>query len=176
MTQPNTTNLGNGCTDANKNAAAPGSQPVGVGRNAEGTCMAKGAATGAATDAKAGATTGAKSGAMGGDACSKAAARGIDATVESNYWRDNCANRPYFESKVGQADYAPAYQYGWESFGSRGIEGQTFESVEADLGRGWLDAKGSSHLAWDKAKAATRDAWDRVKSAARTETVTTTTK
>src|SRR4249919_1340038 len=59
------------------------------------------------------------------------------------------------------------YLYGWESFGTRGAKGGTFESVEADLNQGWDKAKGTSRLAWDRAKDASRDAWNRVQLAAR---------
>jgi hypothetical protein len=64
-------------------------------------------------------------------------------------------------------EYAPAYQYGWESYESRGANNRTFESIEAELGRDWDRVKGGSRLAWNQAKDASRDAWDRVRSTAR---------
>ena len=63
---------------------------------------------------------------------------------------------------MGYDDFAPAYAYGWESFGRQEAKGVTFDSVETDLGRRWDSVKGSSRLAWHQAKDATRDAWNRV--------------
>ena len=90
----------------------------------------------------------------------------INATVETQYWRQNHAARPYTDPKLRYEDYAPAYQYGWESFSkTTHEEPSTFEQAEESLSRGWENAKGSSTLAWGKAKEATRDAWDRVRNA-----------
>jgi len=90
----------------------------------------------------------------------------INATVETQYWRQNHAVRPYTDPKLRYEDYAPAYQYGWESFSkTTHDEPSTFEQAEESLSRGWENAKGSSTLAWGKAKEATRDAWDRVRNA-----------
>lgn len=97
------------------------------------------------------------------DASGYNAAKGADATVETKYWKDNYASRPYANGSDGYDEFAPAYRYGWESFGHRSNKpGVTFESIEADLGRGWDKAKGTSKLGWDKAKVATQEAWNRV--------------
>ncbi|MEK6701598.1 MAG: hypothetical protein AABZ53_04995 [Planctomycetota bacterium] len=145
---------------------APGSHPVGTGLGAVGAGAAVGIAAGALGGpvvASAGAVVGAVAGGLGG----KAVAEAINPTIESKYWQDSHASRPYSHSEFGYDEYAPAYRYGWESFDRRTSDGKTFESVEGDLGRGWDQAKGKSRLVWDQAKAATRDAWDRVASAAR---------
>lgn len=153
--------------DANKDpiTGAAGAHPVGVGLGAVGAGAAAGAAGGAIAG-PIGAVAGAAIGAVVGGFAGKAAAEAVNPTIESKYWRDNYSSRPYADPKLGHEDYAPAYRYGWESYSRRGGDGQTFDSVEADLGRDWHTAKGNSRLAWDKAKSASRDAWDRVKSAA----------
>lgn len=91
---------------------------------------------------------------------------GIDGAAEASYWMTNHASRPFAVVTYTYEEFAPAYQYGWESFGRPHYQGKTFESIEADLGRGWEKAKGTSKLGWDHAKAATHEAWDRVKNAA----------
>jgi hypothetical protein len=98
----------------------------------------------------------------------------INPTVEAQYWKDNYSKRPYADAKMTQEQYAPAYQYGWDSYKAHGSDGKTFDNVESDLRRGWDKAKGSSRLAWDQAKLATRDAWLRVELAARDTTTTKT--
>jgi hypothetical protein len=142
-----------------------GAHPVGVGLGAVGAGAAAGA-VGGAIAGPVGAVAGAAVGAVVGGLAGKAAAEAVNPTVETTYWRENHAARPYAHSDIGYIEYAPAYRYGWESFGRRGGQGQTFESVEADLGRGWDKAKGLSHLGWDKAKEASREAWNRVRIAA----------
>ncbi len=99
----------------------------------------------------------------------KATAEAVNTTIETKYWRETHSSMPYSQTSYGYEEFAPAYQYGWESFGRRGADSQTFDSVEADLGRGWDRAKGSSRLGWDQAKSATRDAWERVKHAVLTD-------
>lgn len=154
--------------DANKDPItnASGAHPVGTGLGAIGAGAAAGAvggAIGGPVGAVAGAVVGAVVGGLGG----KAVAEVVNPTVETQYWRDNYANRPYADPQLNHEQFAPAYQYGWESFGRRGKEGKKFDHIEADLSRGWDKAKGTSQLGWDKAKLAARDAWDRVESASR---------
>lgn len=165
------TNINNPSTpgkDADKNpkAAPLGAHPVGVGMGAIGAGAAAGAAGGAIAG-PIGAVAGATVGAVVGGLAGKAVAEEVNPTVETKYWRENHSSRPYAQAAFGYEEYAPAYRYGWESFGRRGGEGQTFESVETDLDHGWNQAKGSSRLGWDKAKEASRDAWNRVQLAAR---------
>jgi len=87
----------------------------------------------------------------------------VDPRDEDAYWRDNFETREYYEVNRPYSDYAPAYRYGWESFGR--YRGKSWDQVEGDLGRGWERAKGQSQLAWEKAKHAVRDAWHRVERA-----------
>lgn len=105
---------------------------------------------------------GAVVGAVVGGLAGKSVAQAVNPDVETKYWRENHASRPYFSDSLGYDECAPAYRYGWESFGRHGTQGKSFDSVEADLDRGWQQAKGSSRLNWDQARLASRDAWDRL--------------
>lgn len=147
-----------------KNDAKPGvlgAHPVGVGVGAIGTGAAAGA-VGGMVAGPIGAVAGAVVGAVVGGVVGKATAEVINPTEETRYWKESHASGPYATSSFGYDEYAPAYRYGWESVGRRGSTGQTFDSVESDLGRGWDSVKGTSRLAWDQAKHASRAAWDRV--------------
>ena len=79
--------------------------------------------------------------------------------ADDQYWRTNYSTRPYVATGGTYDDYNPAYHYGYESRAK--YQGKRFDDVEADLGRGWESAKGTSKLDWEKARAATRDSWDR---------------
>jgi hypothetical protein len=95
------------------------------------------------------------------DAASRPLVTGaVNAREEHAYWRENFAKQTYAELSHSYGEYAPAYQYGWESHGR--MTGQSFDQSEGELARGWNDAKGKSALSWEKAKAATKDAWDRI--------------
>ena len=170
MNDTNSNNTGTPMEGANpeRRMGMLGDHPVGAGIGAIGAGAAAGAAGGAVAG-PGGAVAGAAVGAVVGGLAGSAAAEAVNPTTEAKYWQDSHPSRPYSHSAFGYEEYAPAYRYGWESFGRRG-RGQTFEGVEAALGRGWDKAKGASHLAWDQAKTATRDAWDRVESAARGHT------
>jgi hypothetical protein len=166
--QVNKNNAGNLNKDANKDplSGTPGAHPVGVGVGAVGGGAAVGAAGGMIAG-PVGAVAGAAIGAVVGGLAGKVAAEAVNPTIETKFWRDSYASRPYADTKLGYEPFAPAYRYGWESYGRHGGDNTTFESVEADLGRGWDQARGESRLAWNQAKSATRDAWDRVELAAR---------
>ncbi len=152
--------------NATPKAGALGAHPIGTGLGAIGAGAAAGAAGGAVAG-PVGAVAGAVVGAVAGAVVGKAAAEAVNPTVETKFWRETHASRPYANGPLGYEEFAPAYRYGWESFTTRGAQGGTFESVEADLNRGWDKAKGTSRLGWDKAKDASRDAWNRVQLAAR---------
>ena len=154
--------------DANRDpvSGALGAHPIGVGLGAVGTGAAAGAA-GGALGGPVGAVVGAAVGAVVGGLAGKSAAEVVNPTVETKYWQENYSSRPYAQTSFSYEEFAPAYRYGWESFGHRTGPSQTFDSIESDLGRGWDKAKAGSRLAWDQAKTATRDAWDRVELAAR---------
>jgi hypothetical protein len=156
--------------DSNPDAitGAPGSHPVGTGVGAAGGGTAgvlAGAAIGAAMSGPAapiGGAIGAVVGAVAGGLAGKGIAESVNPTEEDAYWRDNYKTRPYYQSGQSYDEYAPAYQYGWESRGK--YQGKKFDDVESDLGQDWDSNKGRSSFSWDKAKVATRDAWHRVES------------
>jgi hypothetical protein len=157
--------------DANRDpiTGAPGSHPIGTGVGAAAAGAAAtwaGAAIGAAISGPAapiGGAIGAVVGAIAGGLAGKGVAEAMDPTTEDAYWREHHKTRPYFDTAHSyDADYRPAYQYGWENRGR--YEGKAFSDVESDLERGWEKAKGKSALAWEKAKHATRDAFDRDRS------------
>src|SRR5262249_9551161 len=98
-----------------------------------------------------------------GATAGKGIAESVDPTVEDAYWRENYANRSYYDqTHTYDGDYAPAYRYGWESRSCN--HDRTWDQAESDLKQGWESAKANSRLTWEKAKHATRDAWDRVTS------------
>ena len=72
-----------------------------------------------------------------------------DAHKSADYYRSDYA----FDT-----DYRPAYRYGTQARGS--YAGREWDdALEADLERGWDNAKGTSRMAWSDAKGAVRDAW-----------------
>ncbi len=146
-----------------------GAHPVGTGIGAATGGVAVGAATGAVVGSVAGpvgtavgTAIGAAVGAVGGGLAGKAIAEKADPTVEHGYWRSKFSTRPYARPGVVYEEYAPAYQYGWESHVRH--PGKSFEEVEGSLGRDWDKVKGKSKLEWEHAKQATRDAWNRMHS------------
>ena len=151
----------------------PGAHPIGTGVGAAAGGVAAGAATGAAIGTVAGpvgtaigAAAGAAVGAVAGGYAGKAVAENVNPTAEHDYWRNNYATQPYADtSATYDEDYAPAYQYGWES--RTQYKDRNFNEVESDLGRGWDKVKGKSRLGWEKAKDAVRDSWERVSSSRR---------
>jgi len=94
------------------------------------------------------------------DAAAAVAAAAVNPKEQHAYWRDNYVKQAYAELGRPYSEYAPAYQYGWESRGR--LTGRSFDQSEGELSRGWNKAKGNSLLSWDKAKPATKDAWDRI--------------
>lgn len=152
-------------TSMTSKTGAIGAHPIGVGLGAVGVGAAVGA-VGGSLGGPVGAVAGAAVGAVVGGLAGAATAEALDPTVETAYWREAHSSGPYANTEFGYDDYAPAYRYGWESFGRRGGVSKTFDSVESDLERGWDKAKGASRLGWDKAKTATQNAWHRVEAAA----------
>jgi hypothetical protein len=165
MTEPiRTTTTTTRTTDSNRDpiSGTMGAHPVGVGVGSVGVGAAAGA-LGGAVAGPVGAVVGAAVGAVVGGLAGKATAELIDPTSEAAYWHDHHAERPYAVTTHTYEDFAPAYKYGWESFTAESNRDKPFDSIEADLGRGWDRAKGTSRLAWDNAKVATREAWERVR-------------
>jgi hypothetical protein len=106
-----------------------------------------------------GAAVGAVVGGVVGGLAGKGVAESVNPTVEHGFWRDNFSTRPYAKDATYD-EYAPAYQYGWESASTSG--GRSFDELEPSLRTGWDKAKGESKLEWDRAREAARDSWNRV--------------
>lgn len=92
--------------------------------------------------------------------------RGIDPASEHEYWRESFHRRIYVDSPEEDYElYAPAYQFGWESYAHLGKDEDgyevEFDDVEQDLGLEWVESHGSDGLPWAAARPATRDAWER---------------
>lgn len=150
--------------DANRDplTGEPGSHPVATGVGAAGAAAA-GAAVGGAVGGPVGAVVGGAVGAVAGGAAGHAAGEAIDPTRETDYWRQNFRNRPYYQRDKTFDDYEPAYRYGWESATRPEYSGRRFDEVESDLERGWSKSKGTAKNAWYEVREATRDAWNRVR-------------
>jgi hypothetical protein len=84
----------------------------------------------------------------------------IDPAEEHKYWRAHFKSRPYVMDNAEFNDYAPAYQYGWESYSL--FSDQAFELIEPQIALDWNKHKGLSRLKWQDARKATRDAWERI--------------
>jgi len=142
----------------------PGSHPVGTGIGAA-AAGAAGAAIGSVVPGLGttlGGAIGAAVGAVAGGLAGKGVAEVIDPTTENTYWRNEYRNRKYFDSSLDyDADFAPAYRYGWESYNA--YADRPADEVEDRLRAGWEKNRGTSRLEWDRAQHAVRDAWDRVK-------------
>lgn len=150
---------------------APGSHPAGTGLGAAaggaagiGAAVAAGAAMGTVVG-PVGTAVGAAVGAVVGGLAGKGVAEQVNPTAEHDYWRNEYSRRPYVKAGTAYDEYAPAYQYGWESRSQHGDKG--FKDVESDLGRAWDRVKGKSALKWDQASQAVRDGWEHVGTSSR---------
>ncbi len=137
----------------------PGAHPVGAGVGTAAGGLAAGALGGAAAG-PIGAAVGAVAGGIVGGLAGKTVAESIDPTAEEAYWTSEYPNRPYHDAGIPYEDYAPAYQYGWETRARH--QDSRFDEMEHELKRGWESAKDESRLTWDRARHASRDAWDRI--------------
>lgn len=145
----------------------PGSHPIAAGVGAALGGAATGAALGAAGAGPVGMALGAAAGGVLGAWAGHEVGEGIDPTLEHEYWRENFRSRPYVD--LGDTDYelyAPAYEYGWESFirqsETDGFEIE-FDALDSELGRRWRDAHDASELSWEAARPAARDSWNRAR-------------
>lgn len=147
--------------DANRDpiSGAPGSHAIGTGVGATLGGVAAGAAAGTVAG-PAGTVVGAAVGAIMGGLAGKGVAEVIDPTREDAYWRDNYSDRDYVAGGSSYDDYGPAYGLGVSAYSRN--PGRTFDEVEPELSRQWVDGSGHSTLGWDRARHAARDAWNRV--------------
>jgi len=96
----------------------------------------------------------------GADAGTTGRMRIVDWGPQDEYWRDNYGSRPYTHADRAYEYYQPAYKYGHESaffYGGRPWD----QEVEADLARGWEQARGESNCTWAESRDAVRDAYER---------------
>jgi len=129
----------------------------------EGVGSMTGAVAGAAIGSAAGpagtvigALTGGVVGAKAGDGIAEA----INPTDYADHFRNTYRDTSYYNSSREWDDYAPAYQYGYDTYGR--YRGQRFDDVESDLERDWDTMRGNSRLAWSEARNAVRDGWHHI--------------
>jgi hypothetical protein len=107
--------------------------------------------------------SGAHSVGVGVGAATGAATAAINPRFEDEYWRETYAVRNYVREGEDYQTFAPAYRYGWESYGLYPSKG--FDEVESELRRGWERSESNAGLAWERAREAVRDAWRRIERA-----------
>lgn len=107
-----------------------------------------------------GVAVGAVAGGIVGGLIGKRVAHVQDAQFEDLYWRERFKTCAYVSADATFEDYQPAYRYGFEA--RLRHEGRRFEEIEAELQKGWEDARGSSRLSWEQARPAVMDEWDRM--------------
>lgn len=135
-----------------------GSHPIGTGVGATGGAAA-GAVIGSAFG-PIGSLVGGAIGAAAGGVAGHNIAENMDPTGETEYWEAVHRTRSYYNGQYEyRSDYAPAYRYGTDSR-SQFADQVWDDRLEADLERGWAQAKGASKMAWQEARHAVKDAWD----------------
>jgi len=71
---------------------------------------------------------------VAGGLAGKVLAEDINPTAETTYWKSNFKSVVLMSNLATNSNtYAPAYRYGWESYGQH--TGKSFDEVESDLGR-----------------------------------------
>ncbi len=138
-----------------------GAHPVGAGLGA----ALGGAAAGAAAGTVAGplgTLAGTVIGGIAGALAGKAVAESIDPTIESEYWRSEFRNRPYFRHDARFETYEPAYRAGWESYTPYAHWEKAEPVAKTKWEENWESEGGAPAMTWEEAKAAARDAYHRV--------------
>lgn len=136
-----------------------GAHPVGSGVGA----VLGGAATGAVAGLAAGpvgTVVGAVVGGVAGGLAGKAVAENYDPTVETEYWRAEYENRPYYNDEFGYSEYEPAYRAGWESYDA--AKPVSWSEQEKVARQRWESEGGTTTMSWDHASPAAEDAYNRV--------------
>jgi hypothetical protein len=94
---------------------------------------------------------------------------GADPAVEAAYWQQHYRDLPSIPAGASYDEYAPAFQYGWESRSGccarPPSEGRSFTAAESDLRERWQEQPVAADLSWDEARDAVRAAWERVEQA-----------
>ncbi|HZH42491.1 MAG TPA: hypothetical protein VEY50_00155 [Lysobacter sp.] len=133
-----------------------------------------GAGTGAVTGAVAGAAIGSAAGPAGslvgaiaggivGAKAGDSIAEAINPTDYEGHFEKNFRNASYYRSDYDWNDYAPAYRYGYSTFGR--YRGRDFDEIDDELGSEWERNRGGSRLAWSDARHAVRDGWHHIERA-----------
>lgn len=148
--------LGNGQPNRDPITGAPGAHPVGTGLGAAGGAVA-GAAAGSLAG-PVGTVVGLVAGAVAGGLGGKAAAEGVNPTMEDAYWRENYDREAYYDAGRPYDDYQPAYEMGWSGRAARGTD---FDAAEPALAAEWETRRGASTLDWPQARPASEAAWKR---------------
>lgn len=139
----------------------PGAHPIGSGLGA----ALGGAAAGAAAGTVAGplgTIAGTVIGGIAGAFAGKAVAESIDPTIESEYWRSEFRNRPYFRQDATYETFEPAYRAGWESYAPDTDWEKAEPMAKKKYEENWESEGGAPTMTWEEAKAAARDAYYRV--------------
>ena len=140
-------------------SAEPGAHPVGVA--AGGTSgAAAGTAIGTAIGGPVGGIIGAAAGAIAGGLAGKGIAETVNPTEEEKYWQEAYKNRPYYRHGASYEQYAPGFQYGWESASRPEYQGHAFQEVESQLEREWPNYYTAAEFS--EYRDATRDAYERI--------------
>lgn len=118
---------------------------------------AAGATLGAVVAGPPGMAVGAAAGAALGAVLGNRVAEAADRREDLGHFEQIFHTMPYYVSDMTWVDYAPAYGYGLDTYGTHG--GQPFAQVEEALGRDWNRVKGGSRLLWSEARHAVAHAW-----------------
>jgi hypothetical protein len=140
-------------------SGAPGAHPVGSGLGAALGGAATGAVAGLA-GGLVGTVVGTIVGGIAGGLAGKAVAEDLDPTVESAYWRDEHAKRPYFKKQYKYEDYEPAYRAGWEAYDYEAPA--NWSDRERFAREKWENEGGQPSMTWEEARQAAEDAYTRV--------------
>ena len=138
-------------------SGAPGAHPLGTGAGAVAGAAA-GAAAGTLVGGPIGTVVGGAIGAVAGGLAGKGVAEMVDPTIESDYWRGQYRDEPYYVEGREWDDMEPAYRTGYE--GRVKYDGRAFEDVEDDLAADYDRDRGND-IAWDEARPASLAAWNR---------------
>lgn len=131
-----------------------------------GTGAVTGAVTGAAIGSAAGpagSLVGAIAGGIVGAKAGDAIAEKINPTDYEDHFQRNFRSAPYYRSDYDWNDYAPAYRYGYSTYGQH--RGRDFDEIDDQLGSEWDRNRGGSRLDWADARHAVRDGWHHIERA-----------
>jgi hypothetical protein len=94
---------------------------------------------------------------------------GPDPQSQHAYWRQHFRELQTLGSSGTYEDYAPAFEYGWESRSACEAKASQapadFEEAEATLQEQWQQRPVAAALPWNMAREAVRAAWEKVEQA-----------